>query len=68
VTAEDSKYSIERFRRSGRAATSSRRSTSFAPFLNHLAASTLVAILPREVEEKFNNGPEAMIGRGPRSC
>jgi peptide/nickel transport system substrate-binding protein len=83
VTAEDAKYSIERF-----AAKSAFRARfdgiqaievvdrhtlrvalkePFAPFLNHLAASTYVGILPREVEEKFKdfNRPEAMIGSGP---
>ncbi len=83
VTAEDAKYSIERFR--SRSAFRARfgvvqaidvvnrytlRVTlkePFAPFLNHLAASTFVPILPREVEEKFKdfNRPEAMIGSGP---
>ncbi|HSE93499.1 MAG TPA: ABC transporter substrate-binding protein [Methylomirabilota bacterium] len=83
VTAEDAKYSIERFMK--RSAFRARfevvqsidvvdRHTlrvtlkePFAPFLNHLAASTYVAILPREVEEKLTdfNRPEAMIGSGP---
>jgi len=83
VTAEDAKYSIERFR--AKSAFRARfdviqaidvvdRHTlrvtlkePFAPFLNHLAASTYVAILPREVEEKLKdfNRPEAMIGSGP---
>jgi len=83
VTAEDVKYSMERFR--AKSAFRARfdivqaievidRHTlrvtlkePFAPFLNHLAASTYVAILPREVEEKFKdfNRPEAMIGSGP---
>ncbi|HEV8584219.1 MAG TPA: ABC transporter substrate-binding protein [Methylomirabilota bacterium] len=83
VTAEDAKYSIERFK--AKSAFRSRfdvvqsidvvdrytlRVTlkePSAPFLNHLAASTYVAILPREVEEKFKdfNRPEAMIGTGP---
>jgi len=83
VTAEDAKYSIERFR--AKSAFRSRfdvvqsievvnrhllRITlkePSAPFLNHLAASAYVAILPREVEEKFKdfNRPEAMIGSGP---
>jgi peptide/nickel transport system substrate-binding protein len=83
VTAEDAKYSIERFK--SRSAFRARfdvvqaidvvnrytlRVTlkePFAPFLNHLAASTFVPILPREVEEKFKdfNRPEAMIGSGP---
>jgi len=83
VTAEDAKYSIERFM--AKSAFRSRfdvvqaievvdRHTlrvtlkePFAPFLNHLAASAYLAILPREVEEKFKdfNRPEAMIGSGP---
>jgi peptide/nickel transport system substrate-binding protein len=83
VTADDAKYSMERFRT--KSAFRSRfdvvqaidvvdRHTlrvtlkePFAPFLNHLAASTYVAILPREVEEKLKdfNRPEAMIGTGP---
>jgi len=83
VTAEDVKYSIERFMaKSGfRARFEVVQSINVvdrytlrvtlkepsAPFLNHLAASTFVAILPREVEEKFKdfNRPEAMIGSGP---
>ncbi len=83
VTAEDAKYSIERFR--AKSAFRARfdviqaidvvdRHTlritlkePSAPFLNHLAASAYVAILPREVEEQFKdfNRPEAMIGSGP---
>lgn len=83
VTAEDVKYSMERFR--AKSAFRARfdvvqtidvidphtlRVTlkePFAPFLNHLAASTYLAILPREVEEKFKdfNRPEALIGSGP---
>jgi peptide/nickel transport system substrate-binding protein len=83
VTADDAKYSIERFMaKSGfRARFEVVQSIDVvdrhtlrvtlkepsAPFLNHLAASTFVAILPREVEEKFKdfNRPEAMIGTGP---
>src|SRR5688572_15535204 len=83
VTAEDAKYSIERFMaKSGfRARFDVVQSIEvldrhtlrvtlkepFAPFLNHLAASTYVGILPREVEEKLKdfNRPEAMIGSGP---
>lgn len=83
VTAEDAKYSIERFRAKSafRARFDVVQSVDvvdrhtlrvtlkepFAPFLNHLAASTYVAILPREVEEKLKdfNRPEAMIGSGP---
>src|SRR5499426_3202996 len=83
VTADDVKYSIERFMaKSGfRARFEVVQSVDvvdrytlrvtlkepFAPFLNHLAASTYVAILPREVEDKFKdfNRPEAMIGTGP---
>ena len=83
VTAEDVKYSMERFK--AKSAFRARfdvvqsidvvdRHTlqvtlkePFAPFLNHVAASTYVAILPREVEEKMKdfNRPEAMIGSGP---
>ena len=83
VTAEDAKYSMERFK--AKSAFRARfdviqaidvvdRHTlqvtlkePFAPFLNHLAASTYVAILPKEVEEKLKdfNRPEAMIGSGP---
>jgi peptide/nickel transport system substrate-binding protein len=83
VTAEDAKYSIERFQ--AKSAFRARfdviqsievvdRHTlritlkePFAPFLNHLAAAMYVAILPKEVEEKFKdfNRPEAMIGSGP---
>jgi peptide/nickel transport system substrate-binding protein len=83
VTAEDAKYSVERFMaKSGfrarfdvvQAIDVVDRHTlritlkePFAPFLNHLAASTYVAILPKEVEAKFKdfNRPEAMIGSGP---
>ncbi|MBI2216052.1 MAG: hypothetical protein HYU51_02040 [Candidatus Rokubacteria bacterium] len=83
VTAEDAKYSIERFmaRSAFRARFEVVQSIDvldrytlrvtlkepFAPFLNHLAASAYLAILPREVEEKFKdfNRPEAMIGSGP---
>ncbi len=83
VTAEDAKYSIARFmtKSAFRARFDVVQSVDvvdrytlrvtlkepFAPFLNHLAASTYVAILPREVEEKFKdfNRPEAMIGTGP---
>ncbi len=83
VTAEDAKYSIERFmaKSAFRARFDVVQSLEvvdrhtlrvtlkepFAPFLNHLAASTYVAILPREVEEKLKdfNRPEAMIGTGP---
>jgi len=83
VTAEDVKYSIERFQ--AKSAFRARfdiiqsievvdRHTlrvtlkePFAPFLNHLAAAMYVAILPKEVEDKFKdfNRPEAMIGSGP---
>jgi peptide/nickel transport system substrate-binding protein len=83
VTAEDAKYSIERFMKKSafRARFDVVQSLDvvdkytlrvtlkepFAPFLNHLAASTYVAILPSEAEEKFKdfNRPEAMIGSGP---
>jgi peptide/nickel transport system substrate-binding protein len=83
VTAEDAKYSLERFK--AKSAFRARfdviqaidvidRHTlritlkePSAPFLNHLAASAYVAILPREVEEQFKdfNRAEAMIGSGP---
>ena len=83
VTAEDAKYSIQRFmtKSAFRARFDVVQSIDvvdrytlrvtlkepFAPFLNHLAAAMYVAILPREVEEKFKdfNRPEAMIGSGP---
>jgi peptide/nickel transport system substrate-binding protein len=83
ATAEDVKYSIERFMAKSafrarfqvvqaidvinRHALRVTLKEPFAPFLNHLAASTYVAILPREVEEQFKdfNRPEAMIGTGP---
>ena len=83
VTAADVKYSIERFmtKSAFRARFDVVQSVDvvdphtvqvtlkepFAPFLNHLAAAMYVAILPREVEEKFKdfNRPEAMIGSGP---
>jgi peptide/nickel transport system substrate-binding protein len=83
VTAEDAKYSIDRFMKKSafrarfdvvQAVDVLDRHTlrvtlkePSAPFLNHLAASAYVAILPREVEEKFKdfNRPEAMIGSGP---
>jgi peptide/nickel transport system substrate-binding protein len=83
VTAEDVKYSIQRFmtKSAFRARFDVVQSVDvidphtvritlkepFAPFLNHLAAAMYVAILPREVEEKFKdfNRPEAMIGSGP---
>src|SRR3989442_3001351 len=83
VTAEDAKYSLERFK--AKSALRTRfdvvRSIDVVdryilrvtlkgpstPFLNHLAASAYLAILPREVEEKLKdfNRPEAMIGSGP---
>jgi peptide/nickel transport system substrate-binding protein len=83
VTAEDAKYSIQRFMAKSafrarfevvQAVDAVDRHTlritlkePSAPFLNHLAASTYVPILPREVEEQFKdfNRPEAMIGTGP---
>jgi peptide/nickel transport system substrate-binding protein len=83
VTADDAKYSIERFmaKSAFRARFEVVQSVDVvdrytlrvtlkepsAPFLNHLAASIFVAILPREVEEKLKdfNRPEAMIGSGP---
>jgi peptide/nickel transport system substrate-binding protein len=83
VTAEDVKYSIERFMaRSGfrsrlepvQAVEAVDRHTvrltlkePYAPLLNHLANANYVAILAKEVEDKFKdfNRPEAMIGTGP---
>jgi peptide/nickel transport system substrate-binding protein len=83
VTAEDAKYSIERFQAKsafrsrfdviqsievvGRHTLRITLKEPFAPFLNHLAAAMYVAILPKEVEDKFKdfNRPEAMIGSGP---
>jgi peptide/nickel transport system substrate-binding protein len=83
VTSADAKYSMERFAaKSGfrarfdviQSIEATDRHTlrvtlkePFAPFLNHLAAATYVAILPREAEEQFKdfNRPEAMIGSGP---
>jgi peptide/nickel transport system substrate-binding protein len=83
VTAEDVKYSIERFMaKSGfrsrldpvQSVDALDRHTvrlslkePYAPLLNHLANANYVAILPREVEDKFKdfNRPEAMIGTGP---
>jgi peptide/nickel transport system substrate-binding protein len=71
VTAEDAKYSIERFmaRSAFRARFEVVQSVDVlerytlrvtlkepsAPFLNHLAAATSVPILPREVEDKFKD-------------
>ncbi|MBI4610099.1 MAG: ABC transporter substrate-binding protein [Candidatus Rokubacteria bacterium] len=71
VTAEDVKYSLERFMaKSGfRARFEPVQSIEvvdrytvrvtlkepFAPFLNHLANPSFTAILPREAEEKFKN-------------
>jgi ABC-type transport system substrate-binding protein len=37
----------------------------FAPLLNHLANPAHCAILPREIESKDLNQPEAVIGTGP---
>ena len=83
LSLDDAKYSIERFmgKSAFRARFDVVQSVDVvdrhtlrvslkepsAPFLNHLAASTFVAILPREVEEKLKdfNRPEAMIGTGP---
>jgi len=85
VTADDVKYSMERFR--AKSAFRARfdvvqtidvidphtlRVTlkePFAPFLNHLAASTYLAILPREVEEMWKdcNLQRGWSGAGP-SC
>ncbi len=71
VTAEDVKYSLERFKaKSGfrsrfdevqaidvvdRYAVRITLKDPFAPFLNHLANTNYAAILPREVEEKFKD-------------
>ncbi len=71
VTAEDVRYSLERFRaksgfRSRFDAVQSIEAVDrytvrialkepFAPFLNHLANPTFTAILPREAEEKFKD-------------
>jgi len=71
VTADDVKYSLERFMaksgfRSRFEAVQSIEAIDrhtiritlkepFAPFLNHLANPTYTAILPREVEEKFKD-------------
>jgi peptide/nickel transport system substrate-binding protein len=83
VTAEDAKYSMERFKTKSafrqrfdivqsidvvdRHTLRVTLKEPSAPFLNHLAASAYVAILPREVEEQFKdfNRAEAMIGSGP---
>src|SRR3989441_1701955 len=71
VTADDVKYSLERFMaKSGfrsrfdpvqsidavdRYTVRVTLKEPFAPFLNHLANSTYTAILPREVEQKFGD-------------
>ncbi|OGK86553.1 MAG: hypothetical protein A2X52_17700 [Candidatus Rokubacteria bacterium GWC2_70_16] len=71
VTAEDVRYSLERFRaKSGfrsrfdavqvieapdRYTVRITLKEPFAPFLNHLANPTFTAILPREAEEKFKD-------------
>jgi peptide/nickel transport system substrate-binding protein len=71
VTADDVKYSIQRFmtKSAFRARFDVVQSVDvvdrytlrvtlkqpFAPFLNHLAAAMYVAILPREVEEQFKD-------------
>jgi peptide/nickel transport system substrate-binding protein len=71
VTAEDVKYSLERFMaKSGfrarfdqvqavevldRYTVRISLKEPFAPFLNHLASPTFTAILPREAEEKFKD-------------
>jgi peptide/nickel transport system substrate-binding protein len=71
VTAEDVKYSLERFKaKSGfrsrfdevqsidvvdRHTVRITLKDPFAPLLNHLANATYAAILPREVEEKFKD-------------
>jgi ABC-type transport system substrate-binding protein len=83
VTAEDAKYSLERFRAKSpvrvrfdvvqsidvvnRYTLRITLKEPSAPFMIHLAQATHLAILPREVEEKFKdfNRPEAMIGSGP---
>src|SRR3989454_2620441 len=83
VTAEDAKYSLERFRAKSpvrvrfdvvqsidvvsRYVLRITLKEPSAPFMIHLAQATHLAILPREVEEKYKdfNRPEAMIGSGP---
>ena len=83
VTAEDAKYSLERFRAKSplrvrfdvvqsidvvnRYLLRITLKEPSAPFMIHLAQATYLAIVPREVEEKFKdfNRPEAMIGSGP---
>ena len=71
VTAQDVKYSLERFRaKSGfrsrfdevesidvldALTVRIRLKNPFAPFLNHLASPAFAVILPREAEEKFGN-------------
>ena len=81
VTAEDVKFSLERFRAKSplRDRLEAVQSIDvldrytvrlvlrepFAPLLNHLANAAHCAILPREVEGKDLNQPEAIIGTGP---
>jgi peptide/nickel transport system substrate-binding protein len=83
VTADDVKYSFERFRVKSpvrvrfdvvqsidvvnRHTVRITLKEPSAPFMIHLAQATHLAILPREVEEKYKdfNRPEAMIGSGP---
>ena len=71
VTADDVKYSLERFRaKSGfrarfepvqaidvldRYTVRITLKEPFAPFLNHMASPSFTAILPREAEEKFKD-------------
>ncbi len=81
VTAEDVKFSLERFR--GKSPLRDRleavqsidvvdRHTvrlvlrePFAPLLNHLANAAHTAIIPREMEGKDLNQADAVIGTGP---
>src|SRR5262245_54818696 len=81
VTAEDVKYSLERFRAKSplRARLEAVQSIDvvdrytvrlvlrepFAPLLNHLANPAHLAIVPREMEGKDLSQPEAVIGTGP---
>jgi peptide/nickel transport system substrate-binding protein len=81
VTAEDVKFSLERFRSKSplRDRLEAVQSVDvldrytvrlvlrepFAPLLNHLANPSHCAILPRELEGKDLNQPDAVIGTGP---
>jgi len=81
VTAEDVKFSLERFRAKSplRDRLEAVQSIDvvdrytvrlvlrepFAPLLNHLANPAHLAIVPREMEGKDLSQPEAVIGTGP---